>query len=147
MFKFKYFFIALSMLMVLATCKSGPVPIRVGKDACHFCQMSITDTRYAIEGMNSNGKLFIFDDVHCLQKFMAENKDKIDQQKIWVANYNESQNWIPFQDAILMHSEAFRSPMGGNYAAFPNMESANKMQHTVPDSVTIISGKSLLQIK
>lgn len=145
MHKRTYIFIALGIMMVLAACKLGPVPIRVGKDACDFCQMSITDTRYAIEGMNTNGKIFIFDDVHCLQKFMSENNGKLDPQKIWVANYNEPQSWILFQDARLIHSEQFRSPMGGNYAAFPNLESASNIQRTLPDSAAIITGKDLLK--
>ena len=55
------------------SCNSGPQPIKLGQDACSFCKMSIADNHFGAEIMTKKGKVYKFDDMHCIAGFMKAN--------------------------------------------------------------------------
>jgi len=111
----------LSLFIVLsfASCSTAPQPIKVGKDACSFCKMGVADKRFGAELISKKGKVYKFDDLHCLLEFKKENTVKSeDTQSIYVVDFEAPHSLVQLDNAFLLQSEALRSPMGSNIAAF-----------------------------
>lgn len=111
--------VAITMGLGLSGCNPGPEPIRFGKDACHFCKMTISDNRYGAEIMTKKMKVYKFDDTHCLLAFMKEGTVPAEQVKgTFVTNFNEPHELLDVNNAFFLQSESLKSPMNGNVAAF-----------------------------
>ena len=101
------------------SCDTGPQPIKLGQDACSFCKMSIADSRFGAEIVTQKGKIYKFDDMHCVLGFMKANTiNNNDIKETYLVNYTEPHNFIPAQKAFLFESADLHSPMGGNIANF-----------------------------
>ena len=101
------------------SCNSGPEPIRLGQDACSFCKMSIADNRFGAEIITRKGKIYKFDDMHCVLGFMKANTiNNDDIKETYLVNFEEPHNFILAQKAFLLKSDELHSPMGGNVASF-----------------------------
>lgn len=112
------------LVIVLASCNSGPEPIRIGTDGCDFCKMTISDYRFGGELVTKKGKVYKFDDTHCMVSFYHSNSVKDETLRgLWFADFTKKGQLIPESQAILLQSEGLRSPMGGNVAAFSSTES------------------------
>lgn len=123
MYKRKKFVAALIVFLIfgIASCNSGPQPIKLGTDACSFCKMSIADNRFGAEIITKKGKVYKFDDMHCVLGFMKANTiNNNDIKETYLVNFDEPHNFIPAQKAFLLKSDALHSPMGGNVASFDN---------------------------
>jgi copper chaperone NosL len=121
--------IASLLIVGLMSCSSGPQPIRLGQDACSFCKMSIADNHFGAEIMTKKGKVYKFDDMHCIAGFIKSKQvDSNDIKDIWLVNYAEPHNFIPAQKAFLFESADLHSPMGGNIA---NFDDENKLTETM----------------
>src|SRR4051794_36666745 len=70
--KLSFAIFILASLFCFASCTSGPQPINYGKDACDFCKMNIVDPQFAAQCLNTKGKSFHFDDVHCMVSFLEQ---------------------------------------------------------------------------
>lgn len=107
------------LIFVLISCNSDPKPITLGQDACSFCKMSIADNHFGAEIMTKKGKVYKFDDMHCIAGFIKSNEVATsDIKEIWLVNYSEPHNFIPAQKAFLLRSPELHSPMGANIANF-----------------------------
>jgi copper chaperone NosL len=121
----------LSISCFLTSCNSGPQPIKLGTDACSFCKMSIADKHFGAEIISKKGKVFKFDDTHCVLAFLKENElKKDDVRQTWLINYEEPHNFIPAEKAFLLKSDELHSPMGGNIAAFENEKQLEETMKT-----------------
>jgi copper chaperone NosL len=127
---------ALAMLLpfaLLQSCDSGPQPIQPGIDQCSFCKMTVSDTRFSCELITQKGKVYKFDDTHCMISFVnapGTNKNSIKQ--FYLADFNETTKWLNAENAWLLKSEALKSPMGGNTAAFANADDQKKAAGNFP---------------
>lgn len=122
---------ALMLMIFLAGCSSGPKPIRLGQDSCDYCKMSIADKNFGAEIITKKGKVFKFDDTHCLAAFRKEKMDSNDIRDAYLVNYVEPHNFIKAENAILIRSEEIHSPMGGNIASFDSEDEAAKTKTEV----------------
>ncbi len=118
----------LAMAFVLplffASCSTGPQAINPGVDNCYFCKMTISDVRFGAEVVTKKGKLYKFDDMHCLLSFLRSGSvDKSQVGEVYITNYTGDHQLIIAKNALLLKSEDLRSPMGGNIAAFDNRDS------------------------
>lgn len=106
--------------MVFATsCSAGPQPIQFGKDACDFCKMTILDQRFGGEVITGKGKVYKFDDIHCITSFLkSENSAKTHDAGIYLLDYNTPATFIKSGEGFLLRSSELHSPMGSNTAAF-----------------------------
>ncbi len=103
----------------LMSCNTGPQPIKLGQDACSFCKMSIADQRFGAEIVTKKGKVFKFDDMHCLLAFRKANTiNKNDIKETYLINFDEPHNFIEAPKAFVLKSNELHSPMGGNIANF-----------------------------
>lgn len=114
------------LLFVFPSCSTGPEPIKIGADACSFCKMSIADNRFGGEIITKKGKIFKFDDMHCLLQFRKENViSSADIKQTYLVNFEEPHNFVEASKASLLKSDQLRSPMGGNIAVFESEEKLN----------------------
>ncbi len=116
----------LAFSLLLFSCNQrGPVPIKLHKDACDFCKMTIADGRFAAELITDKGKVFKFDDLSCMIRFSKENKNQVYTQK-YVNDYTKNNILIDAESALFIYSPNVRSPMHGDVAAFVQQEDAGK---------------------
>lgn len=125
----------------LASCgNSGPVPINYNKDACDFCKMSISESRFAAELITVKGRVYKFDDLKCLFQYDASNKE-VAVKNYFVADFSADKQLIDASSAFFIKSEMLRSPMGGNTAAFASQKTA--ATHASKNQTSIIEWKDL----
>lgn len=121
-------FAVLMVFFSLTGCGHGPQPIQYGQDNCAFCKMTFTDHRFGAEVRTVKGKVFKYDDVHCLLSALSAGlPEKKDIASIWFVNFITG-GWIPSDRSFLLQSESFHTPMDGNIAAFPNNDSRAAIQ-------------------
>ncbi|HRQ52381.1 MAG TPA: nitrous oxide reductase accessory protein NosL, partial [Agriterribacter sp.] len=94
---------------------------KAGIDQCAFCKMGISDTRFACQLITQKGKIYKFDDTHCMLAFTASPQwDKNTVKNYYLANFSQPEQWLIAENAVLLKSDQLKSPMGGNIAAFSN---------------------------
>ncbi len=116
----------LLILVFLSGCAVKPQPFEAGKDACAFCKMGITDTRFGGEILTKKGKVMKFDDLQCMAGYLHTGilSEKDIAQKLTI-NYNAPNSFLEVEKAFFVKSDELKSPMGSNTAAFPDQTSAN----------------------
>lgn len=119
------------LLFGLISCNSGPQPIKLGTDACDFCKMTIADRNFGAEIITNKGKVYKFDDTHCLATFRKENIDSNIVKHVYFVNFLDPHNFIDADHVFLLKSSELHSPMGGNTAAFDSEEKLKITQQKV----------------
>lgn len=119
------------LLFGLISCNSGPQPIKLGTDACDFCKMTIADRNFGAEIITNKGKVYKFDDTHCLATFRKENIDSKIVKHVYFVNFLDPHNFIDADHVFLLKSSELHSPMGGNTAAFDSEEKLKITQQKV----------------
>jgi copper chaperone NosL len=115
----------LMLAFVLPACQSGPQPFAIGKDGCHFCKMTLMTTQFGGEVITKKGKVFKFDDLHCVKGFLKSNTvPEADIADILTTDYTNKDQFIPVEQAHFVQGGALRSPMGSNTAGFATKEAA-----------------------
>jgi copper chaperone NosL len=106
--------------LALPGCQSGPQPIRYGQDVCSYCKMAFSDRRFGAEICTHKGKLYKYDDFHCLlSALQAGDPARQDIAGIYFVDFTGGP-LILADNSYLLRSDAFRTPMNGNIAAFSN---------------------------
>lgn len=109
--------------LFMMSCSTEPTPITIGVDACSFCKMGVVDQRFGAELITNKGKIYKFDDLHCLLEFEKEETVKSkDIQGVFLVDFEAPHGFIELQNAFLLKSGGLRSPMGSNIAAFRNQK-------------------------
>ena len=116
--------------VLFVSCSSGPRPIRVGQDACTFCKMTVSDKKFGAEIVTDKGKVFVFDDLHCMAAYLKENQ-QASNSDFYIVNF-ENGELLPKDKAFILKSESLRSPMGSNMAAFSSKEALEKFSSSFP---------------
>jgi len=122
-FLFKNLTVILFFLIVSCT-QNEPVPIQIHHDACHFCKMKISDPHFGAELITEKGRIYTFDDITCLLGYQKQNPSNKNQ--VFIHDFLNPGVLINAKKAVYLHDESFKSPMGGNYAAFDSEEKAKK---------------------
>ncbi|MFC7671192.1 hypothetical protein ACFQT0_30195 [Hymenobacter humi] len=64
--------------------------------------------------MTGKGRQYVFDDLRCMANFLREHPEVAGPgPRLLVADFNEPATWLPVQDAHLVRSPAFHTPMNG----------------------------------
>jgi copper chaperone NosL len=86
--------------------------------------MTISDVRFGAELITKKGKIYKFDDLHCILSYLKTKAVTPGNIKdIYLSNYSGNHQLINVNTALLLKAEELRSPMGGNIAAFDNSDS------------------------
>ena len=121
--------ILLCMLPAFISCSRLPEPLLLGTDNCYFCKMTISDARFGAELLTKKGKVYKFDDVHCVLSYLkTKDVPAKNIQDVYLTDFCGSHVLLAASGALLLKSNALRSPMGGNVAAFNNADSLKLVQ-------------------
>jgi copper chaperone NosL len=99
------------------------VPIKLNKDNCDFCKMSISDGKYGAEVITEKGRVYKFDDIGCMANYCKENSNT-KMKAYYVHNYTRDNILIPAKTAFFISGGAIHSPMGGNIIGFSSEKEA-----------------------
>ena len=113
----------------ISSCDAGPQPIRYGQDECSDCGMIISDRRFGAEIITRKGKVFKFDDVGCMTSFVERGvipRDAV--RSSLVSDFNRANTFIALEQAVFLKSEALKSPMRSDCAAFASAGELEKVQ-------------------
>ena len=132
---------AVATALLLATfsfssCSVQPEPIKTGVDNCYFCKMTISDEKFGAELLTKKGKIYKFDDVHCILNYLKTKEVATENIKdIYLTDFCGSHQLVNINQSSLLKSEMLRSPMAGNIAAFDNKDSLLKIQQRYPGAM------------
>ncbi len=128
---------AVAMLLIgfstLTACNQIPKPIKAGVDHCDFCKMTISETKFAAEILNKNGKAFLFDDIKCMLTYLSI-LDAIERKsyKIYFVDYLNNNHFIDASEAHLLESASLKTPMAGNIIALTTIADVTDLLKTFP---------------
>lgn len=112
-------FTLILLVLTLTSCQVEKEDINFGKDDCEHCRMRIVDTRFGAEIVTTKGKVFKFDDVNCMVRYIKDNK--VDEKTLaftLVVDYGNPKQLIDAKTARYLRSDDIQSPMGSHLAAF-----------------------------
>ncbi len=113
---------ALTSLGLQGCTPVGPEPIRVNRDQCSYCKMSISDIRFVVEAITVKGKVYKFDDVHCMNTMIGEQHPAF--ERFYAVDFLPPHELIAVDKLTFIHGSGIQSPMGGNTAAFTDKNAA-----------------------
>jgi copper chaperone NosL len=114
-------------VILLTGCTYKPEKFVLGKDECAECKMTIMDPKFGGEIITKKGKIYKFDDAHCVAVFMERRGVEMSSiRQTLFADYNNPDEFVKVKSAEFVVSSQFRSPMGGNAAAFKSPAEASK---------------------
>jgi copper chaperone NosL len=129
-------FLLFILSFFFVSCNSIPPKIRIGKDYCAFCRMTVTDHRFGAVFMNQQGKPFIFDDLACLVSYIHSNHIMTTAiSSVYFTNFIGKHELIKVENAILIKSKQLQGPMNGQMAAFINKDSCDLFIKTFSGNV------------
>lgn len=117
---------ALFVLVALGSCGHKPQPIRLNQDNCSYCEMTISDRKFGTELMTEKGRIYKFDDLSCMLRYMKENNTQV-YKGVYISDFLSPHNLLRVEETTLVQGDAVSSPMGGNFAGFSNKDSANNL--------------------
>jgi len=110
--------------LLLSSCgTTGPEPVLLNQDACAYCKMRIADGRLAAELSTNKGRIYKFDDLHCLFAFESEGEPGMTKH-YYVSDFTGSNSLFDASNGWYVKSNTVKSAMGGNTAAFTTQEAA-----------------------
>lgn len=120
------------LVTCLYSCTVKPEIIQAGKANCDFCKMTIMDVRFVAELITAKGRIYKFDDAHCLLSYLHSGAiTKKDTKAIYLADYNNPSQFVTTDNALLLKSDALKSPMSGNIAAFATDAARSRLHATI----------------
>jgi copper chaperone NosL len=123
-------------LVWLLACRPAFEPVTYGKDACAHCRMTIMDPRFAAELIDGKGKVFKFDDVKCMRRFLSDSRLADHNTVLLIADYRQTAAaFLDARKAVFLQDTFFKSPMNGNCAAFGNISACREWRDSLELSV------------
>lgn len=120
--------------LLLAGCSRGPQglgppDLQLGQTDCAQCGMTVSDDRYAaaviVETPAGERIAKIFDDIGCMLSYEREQHDgKIVAR--YVKDYS-TRGWLPADQALYVHADLIRSPMGYGLLATADPDAAQAL--------------------
>ncbi len=119
-----------ALLLLLSSCQSTtdldhPPTFRFNYDACDYCRMLITESRYAAALRLANGQARRFDDIGCLRHYLHEHPNE-SVVRIWVHDYLQ-ERWLRAESAFYVQSNRLTTPMGYGIVALADSTAAESL--------------------
>jgi copper chaperone NosL len=120
--------VSMAVCLMFVSCKVEPEPLQFGKDSCHACKMTLMDNKFGAEILTTKGKVYKFDDVNCMLNFYHSGDVPGENiQQVLVIDFSKPEKLIDGKNALYVKSEAIKSPMASNVAAFESNEELKKL--------------------
>lgn len=103
-------------------CKTGPEAIKLNQDNCSFCKMSISDAKFATEVVTDKGRVYKFDDLHCMLGFVKADANF--KGTLYAVPAEDEKTFVMAKEAFYVKSDAIKSPMKGNTLAYKSKAAA-----------------------
>ena len=117
----------LLILLLSVSCKTKEAdPIKLNSDGCDFCKMKIADGKFGAELITTKGRIYKFDDIHCMINYHKENLTT-NIQSFYIHDFNQNNVLIPAENAFYVKGGEISSPMRGNIIAVKTEEEAKKI--------------------
>ena len=120
-------FLLLLGIASLYSCNQSPQPIMYGKDACHFCRMTIVDKIHGAQMITDKGKIFKFDAAECLIRY-HNDLESTDGYLLLTNHFEMPEALMPMEEATFLISEDLPSPMGAFLTAFKTNTKASELK-------------------
>lgn len=127
----------LGVLTSISSCKPTPLALNHGKDTCDECKMLLVDKHYGSAFVTAKGKVFKFDDVNCLAKYMKDHADT--PGKAHVADSTRGGILLPTEQAVFLKHDKLRTPMNSMIAAYPDEAAARSAEAELGGGGRILS--------
>lgn len=113
------------LAILLSSCQAKPAAFVLGKDLCSDCRMTIMDARFGGELITKKGKIYKFDDPHCLTHFIKSGsiRESDISQTVFVS-YRHPDTFLNSETVHFVVGDSFKSPMNSNAAAFQDLKEA-----------------------
>lgn len=95
--------------------------------------MAIVDKRFHAQLLTEKGRRYYFDSIECSHSF--EKFARYSSGSVWFADFENPDQMISEEGAILVRSSELRSPMGEGIAAFSSMDRAKEFLNTHKGSI------------
>uniref|UniRef100_UPI00404B576F nitrous oxide reductase accessory protein NosL n=1 Tax=Flavobacterium sp. TaxID=239 RepID=UPI00404B576F len=116
----------LLLTLIISCGKKEAEPIKLNTDGCEFCKMKIADAKFGAEVITVKGRIYKFDDMHCMVNYSKENPNpKI--QSFYIHDFNQDNILIPAETAFYIKGGTINSPMRGNVIAVKTDEEAKQL--------------------
>ncbi|MCB1314991.1 MAG: nitrous oxide reductase accessory protein NosL [Leptospiraceae bacterium] len=112
---------AIFSLLLFACGTQEPVTIQPGQHQCHRCRMGIVDLRFAAETITETGKIHFFDSLECMLAYHLEQNNPAGHRH-YIANALRPEQWLSLDQAHILQSTEFPSPMGAGLSAYATSE-------------------------
>jgi copper chaperone NosL len=127
-------------MLALQGCSFEVEKINIGKDQCHFCKMTIADAHYGGAILTKKGKTYKFDDMYCVQSFMASDfLDKKEIKAVYIQNYNGKNELLDINTAYIIEGPNLNGPMNGKWIGFASKEAYQPLDKEILGSVVAAS--------
>jgi len=113
--------VAAAIIFAWPTASRGPEPIRYDRDQCAGCRMHLSQTGYAGELRDVEGRVTKYDDVGCLVRTLASAPNQYPGQ--WAEDH-ESGQLVALETCTFVRSSAEKTPMGYGVVAYRDAASA-----------------------
>lgn len=126
----KIFAVFLALIAVVSGCQESsmePEEIDPEIDVCEVCNMGIAHEFYAAEIVSSNGDIFKFDDLGCMEEYTHIHEDEASAKK-YVRDM-ETGEWVQLKDAFHAYDPEFWTPMANGVVSFKNRQRAEEYIH------------------
>lgn len=115
------------LFSILISCTSKEAQaIKLNTDGCDFCKMTITNGKFGAEIITSKGRVYKFDDIHCMISYYR-GTITTNIQSFYIHDFKQDNTLIPAETAFYVTGDAFKSPMHGNTIAVKTEEEALKL--------------------
>ena len=118
-------YILILLLSISCTTKEAD-PIKLNSDACEFCKMKISDGKFGAELITNKGRIYKFDDMHCMISYHKENLTT-NIQSFYIHDFSQNNILIPAETAFYVKGGEINSPMRGNIIAVKTEEEVKKI--------------------
>lgn len=113
-------------MCILSSCRSNePKPLKLNSDSCDNCKMTIANGKFGAELITEKGRIYKFDDIHCMVKF-AKSGTSVPAKLFFINDYLQDNTLIPAEKAFYLKGGNISSPMRGNTAAFSSQQEAEQ---------------------
>lgn len=99
------------------------------EDMCSQCRMAISEPVFASEIITTDGDVFKFDDLGCLEKFQ-EKSGELKIAATFVKDY-ETKNWLLYEHSTIVQT-SLQTPMGSGKVAFADPAQAREYREKFP---------------
>lgn len=121
----------MGLFVTLAGCGQSEIrPVDLyPEDACSNCRMAVSDRSFASQMITTDGEVFKFDDLGCLEQYRRKHTS-IRIAAIFVSDY-ETREWLPFEKSIIVQT-GISTPMGSGKVAVRTPEKARELTQKFP---------------